>query len=122
AHLLIEIGAKSTELLLVAQLLRFDDLVEAGGERLVIGLGREFPIAAPGRGEHAFAQILAGDRFLVAGLHLLCAALGRGVLGFLAAHLDVAAARSAFFALLGRVLVAARFALLLVAAFLRLFL
>ena len=37
-HLLVEIGAEPAELLLVAQLGGLDDLVEAGGERLVVGL------------------------------------------------------------------------------------
>ena len=45
AHLLVEISAQSAELLLVAQLLGLDDLVETRGEGLVVGLGGELPIA-----------------------------------------------------------------------------
>src|SRR5256885_12187122 len=122
AHLLIEISAKPPELLLVAQLLRLDDLVEAGGEGLVIGLRRQLPIAPAGRSEHALAQVVAGCRFLFAGIHLLAAALGRSVLGFLTPHLDVAAAGSALLALLGHVLASALVTFLLLAPFLRFFL
>src|SRR5205823_2572840 len=104
AHLLIEIGAKAGKLLLVAQLLGLDDFVETRRERLVVRLRSELPIAPPGRSEHAFAEVVAGDGFFLAGLHLLSAAFGRSILGFFAAHLDIAAAGSAFLPLLGRVL------------------
>ncbi len=60
AHLLVEIGAQPAELLLVAQLVGLDDLVEAGGEGLVVGLRRELPVAPPGRGEGALADLVAG--------------------------------------------------------------
>src|SRR5207302_9321896 len=49
-------------------------------------------------------------------LILLRAALGRSVVGFLAAHLDIAAGRRALLAVLGRILASAFFALLLLAA------
>src|SRR5690348_11334541 len=66
AHLLVEICPEPPELLLVAQLLGLDDLIEARRERLVVGLRCKLPIAAAGRGKHALAQILAGGRFLLA--------------------------------------------------------
>ena len=100
AHLLVEIGAEPRQLLLVAQLVRLDDFVEAGGERLVVGLGRAVPVAPAGRGEHAFAQIVAGGRCprrRPPSPRSNCL-VGILVLDLLAAHLDVAAARRALVA------------------------
>src|SRR5215472_9316755 len=121
AHLLVEIGAEAPQFLLVAQFLGLDDLVEAGREGLVVGRRREVPVAPSRRREQAFAKIVTGSRLLVAGLHLL----GRIafcilILGFFAAHLDVAAPRLPFLPLLGGIVASALIALGFLAALLRL--
>ncbi len=117
-HLLVEIGAEPPQLLLVAQLAGLDDLVEAGGEGLVVGGWRQLPIAPPGRRQDVIAKLIAGRGFLFASLELLGLALRVGLIfDLLAPHFDVAAARRAVVTLVGR-LVAARFlALGLVARF-----
>ena len=103
AHLLVEIGAEPPELLLVAQLVGLDDLVEAGGEGLVVGLRRQIPVAPAGRGESAFADARRrrAPRSSPTSISVGASLVGRAVLGLLAAHLDVAAAGRAFVALLG---------------------
>src|SRR5215472_14636201 len=119
AHLLVEIGAEAPQFLLVAQFLGLDDLVEAGREGLVVCRRREVPVAPSRRREQAFAKIVTGSRLLVAGLHLL-GRIAFLILGFFAAHLDIAAPRLPFLPLLGGIVASALIALGFLAALLRL--
>src|SRR5215831_21253930 len=53
-HLLVEIGAEAPELLLVTELIGFNDLIEAGREGLVVRLGRKVPVATARGSKNAF--------------------------------------------------------------------
>ena len=70
-HLLVQIGAQAPKLLFVAEFRGRDRLVEPRRESLVVGLGRQVPVAAARRSEDAVAEVVARGRLFLADLHVL---------------------------------------------------
>ena len=92
-HLLVEIGAKPAQLLLVAQFAGGDHFVEAGGEGLVIGDRLVQPIAPMRIGPRLVGALLGAGRlaFLDIGLAVGALVLALVLLRFLGAHFHFAA-------------------------------
>ena len=111
-ELLVQIGAKPRQLVLVAEFARLDHLVEAGRPRLVVELRAEVgerPVRADG--EHPFLALVAKlARCIGVELLLRSVALAVGVLAFVGLGARVHVALRAAFGVLAFLLVA-RFAL-----------